>query len=110
MFCLLFFFFFFFVFFFNDTAPTEISPLPLHAALPISHPEQRASTIVPRRSSRKCPISASPDRKSTRLNSSHRWISYAGFFLQKRRGPSSQETKANGPRGGRRARPRNRPH
>src|SRR5256886_7966102 len=25
----------FFFFFFNDTAPTEISPLPLHAALPI---------------------------------------------------------------------------
>src|SRR5256886_5755016 len=25
-----------FFFFFNDTAPTEISPLPLHAALPIS--------------------------------------------------------------------------
>src|SRR5256886_4059285 len=28
--------FFFFFFFFNDTAPTEISPLPLHDALPIS--------------------------------------------------------------------------
>src|SRR6202040_4460719 len=27
---------FFFSFFFNDTAPPEISPLPLHAALPIS--------------------------------------------------------------------------
>src|SRR2546426_3836272 len=26
----------FFFFFLNDTAPTEISPLPLHAALPIS--------------------------------------------------------------------------
>src|SRR5258708_19113495 len=26
----------FFFFFFNDTAPTEIYPLPLHAALPIS--------------------------------------------------------------------------
>src|ERR1022692_385761 len=28
----------FFFFFFNDPAPPEISPLPLHAALPISHP------------------------------------------------------------------------
>src|SRR5258706_3743948 len=28
--------FVFFFFFFNDTAPTEIYPLPLHAALPIS--------------------------------------------------------------------------
>src|ERR1035437_2987535 len=27
--------FFFFFFFFNDSAPTEIYPLPLHAALPI---------------------------------------------------------------------------
>src|ERR1039457_2004870 len=30
------FFFFFSFFFFNDTATTEFSPLPLHAALPIS--------------------------------------------------------------------------
>src|SRR3989304_9417600 len=29
------FFLFFFFFFFNDTAPTEIYPLPLHDALPI---------------------------------------------------------------------------
>src|SRR2546430_14421913 len=29
-------FFFFFFFFLNDPAPPEISPLPLHAALPIS--------------------------------------------------------------------------
>src|SRR5260221_7955086 len=39
-------FFFFFFFFFNDTAPTEISPLPLHDALPISiAPAARASKI-----------------------------------------------------------------
>src|SRR5256885_16745941 len=30
-----------FFFFFNDTAPPEISPLPLHAALPISWPSRR---------------------------------------------------------------------
>src|SRR5258705_8731505 len=34
--------FFFFFFFFNDTAPPEISPLPLHDALPISHGARHA--------------------------------------------------------------------
>src|SRR6202046_1478849 len=29
------------------------------------------------------------DRKSTRLNSSHEWISYAGFCLKKRNGAST---------------------
>src|SRR5207247_7490993 len=35
---------------------------------------------------------AAPDRKSTRLNSSHEWISYAVFCLQKKMnsGPASQ--------------------
>src|SRR5256886_14754555 len=32
-----------FFFFFNDPAPTEISPLPLHDALPISWPPPRAA-------------------------------------------------------------------
>src|SRR6202035_6110864 len=34
--CCTFFLFFFFFFFLNDPAPTEIYPLPLHDALPIS--------------------------------------------------------------------------
>src|SRR2546430_15973175 len=34
---------FFFFFFLNDPPPTEISPLPLHAALPISRPPPRSS-------------------------------------------------------------------
>src|SRR2546430_10451245 len=34
-----------FFFFLNDTAPTEIYPLPLHAALPISPANQRKSLI-----------------------------------------------------------------
>src|ERR1035437_8862928 len=37
---------FFFFFFFNDTAPTEISPLPLHAALPISHEQPAAEPLL----------------------------------------------------------------
>src|SRR2546425_9959084 len=35
---------FIFFFFFNDTAPTEISPLPLHDALPISRRIARPSS------------------------------------------------------------------
>src|SRR5438105_6704638 len=31
------------------------------------------------------PTSAPPDRKSTRLNSSHEWISYAVFCLKKKK-------------------------
>src|SRR3989337_1396356 len=73
-----------FFFFFNDTATTEISPLPLHAALPIcSVPRVRTfrqgcpSRAGPVRS----PRSSAADRKSTRLNSSHGSISYAAFCL-----------------------------
>src|SRR5256884_9994701 len=46
---------FIFFFFFNDPATTEIYPLPLHDALPISHPapsgevvEQRLKQLRPR--------------------------------------------------------------
>src|ERR1035437_4004309 len=72
-----------FFFFFNDTAPTEISPLPLHDALPICWPV--AVTLPP-----VCPApvpeaSSVPDRKSTRLNSSHANISYAVFCLKKQK-------------------------
>src|SRR3982750_1753006 len=73
------------VFFFNDTAPTEIYPLSLHDALPISGaagrwppgPGRGAAATAVRRSRRSL-----PDRKSTRLNSSHDQISYAVFCLQ----------------------------
>src|SRR5215211_8534778 len=74
-------------FFFNDTATTEIYTLSLHDALPIG---VHASSAMP-------PIAAltrtscltvtdtwTPDRKSTRLNSSHTVISYALFCLQKK--------------------------
>src|SRR3712207_7928345 len=93
-------------FFFNDTATTEIYTLSLHDALPIyvqrqdrrADPPREASTdraqtcasiqartryplqycarVVPRRD---------PDRKSTRLNSSHANISYAVFCLKKKK-------------------------
>src|SRR6202012_6292298 len=69
-------------FFLNDTATTEIYTLSLHDALP----------ILPRA----CTTSGTvmvladkvrlyePDRKSTRLNSSHTVISYAVFCVKKK--------------------------
>src|SRR5437867_12808019 len=80
---------FFFFFFFNDPAPTEIYTLSLHDALPIS--ESRAPTprirSVRRGWSQRAGLSAArrTDRKSTRLNSSHRTISYAVFCLKKKK-------------------------
>src|SRR3989442_7063796 len=87
-----------FFFFFNDTATTEIYPLPLHDALPISIAVTGAWSVfstfwgasagasrsfaarLRRKRSR-----AGLDRKSTRLNSSHVRISYAVFCLKKKK-------------------------
>ena len=52
-------------FFFNDTATTEIYPLSLHDALPISAIRPAGRCAPPR------PAAPHADRKSTRLNSSH---------------------------------------
>src|SRR5207247_6818260 len=85
-------------FFFNDTAPTEIYTLSLHDALPIWGASRRrrlrcrracraarAPSPPPRRSVASQPIFGAEDRKSTRLNSSHEWISYAVFCLKKKK-------------------------
>src|SRR2546429_3159148 len=95
-------------FFFNDTATTEIYTLSLHDALPISPglnsprkpcPGQAAVPFAYRRSlllrhvvlqdAHPAPSSHlrawTPDRKSTRLNSSHGYISYAVFCLKKKK-------------------------
>src|SRR5215813_15000983 len=77
-------------FFFNDTATTEIYTLSLHDALPIrcrwpapaSWPPTACCT---RRSSTSSAPTPGPDRKSTRLNSSHVRISYAVFCLKKKK-------------------------
>src|SRR5476649_1460384 len=72
-------------FFFNDTATTAIYTLSLHDALPIlwmrrsGRSSGRASSL-PTSSLRRSRMS--PDRKSTRLNSSHTVISYAVFCLK----------------------------
>src|SRR5687768_17923929 len=101
---------FFLFFFFNDTATTEIYTLSLHDALPIlcvrrhvyvdGHCEEerhhdrrlRAPSCGSRRARRpgdsRCEHGSFPadsDRKSTRLNSSHGYISYAVFCLKKKK-------------------------
>src|SRR2546422_7679675 len=81
-----------FFFFFNDTATTEIYTLSLHDALPIFIRlfvravnrdeqvyilrEQIIGFAIP---------NCAKDRKSTRLNSSHGYISYAVFCLKKKK-------------------------
>src|SRR2546422_11709833 len=79
-----------FFFFFNDTATTEIYTLSLHDALPIfRHLDQAgegngdAGGAAPPRRGRLG--QRLRDRKSTRLNSSHGYISYAVFCLKKKK-------------------------
>src|SRR2546426_11861367 len=83
-------------FFFNDTATTEIYTLSLHDALPIwcrSSTDISSVALAPRCGVEACaarPWARSssctdPDRKSTRLNSSHLVISYAVFCLKKKK-------------------------
>src|SRR3712207_8233275 len=96
-------------FFFNDTATTEIYTLSLHDALPIyrrrpaldAAPVRRLLPLGRRRVRAPAPADGAgrrgdglparherrgrPDRKSTRLNSSHANISYAVFCLKKKK-------------------------
>src|SRR2546422_2331985 len=83
----------FFFFFFNDTATTEIYTLSLHDALPISQAVDKAVTKAQlvatmetlRELIEKMLSPKFEDRKSTRLNSSHGYISYAVFCLKKKK-------------------------
>src|SRR5437867_13410761 len=97
-----------FSFFFIDTATSEIYTLSLHDALPISVLRSNTGRRLAKASrdwlsrgplSRRmapdlatpltepflAPLAAGADRKSTRLNSSHRAISYAVFCLKKKK-------------------------
>src|SRR2546429_3908892 len=99
----------FFFFFFNDTATTEIYTLSLHDALPICELLGPAQGQVLRRDDLTLLVAerehetitllwpgrprlvgpgegaVGEDRKSTRLNSSHGYISYAVFCLKKKK-------------------------
>src|SRR5438094_6171167 len=83
----------FFLFFFTDTATTEIYTLSLHDALPIFATLAFACfepflfigyLISIALFGLYQAIFMAKDRKSTRLNSSHRTISYAVFCLKKK--------------------------
>src|SRR2546429_3934952 len=75
----------FFFFFFNDTATTEIYTLSLHDALPIYDDLVKAAPEIKKVAPQmQIPIGVG-DRKSTRLNSSHGYISYAVFCLKKKK-------------------------
>src|SRR5205809_3290237 len=80
-------FYLFFFFFFNDPATTEIYTLSLHDALPICLRPRRSGDAGSSGSrARPSPCGRfPPDRKSTRLNSSHGYISYAVFCLKKKK-------------------------
>src|SRR2546422_1825795 len=94
---------YFFFFFFNDTATTEIYTLSLHDALPISIRRCRTGrSSWPRRMQRtrcdgwrKRRDCLWGDRKSTRLNSSHGYISYAVFCLKKKKKNRQQRRHTN---------------
>src|SRR5207244_11801440 len=93
--------------FFHDPAPTEISTLSLHDALPISgipivnvenacasaatalrgawlEVASGAADVALAVGVEKMNVGDTADRKSTRLNSSHQIISYAVFCLKKK--------------------------
>src|SRR5437762_4772932 len=79
------------LFFYKDTATSAIYTLSLHDALPIyarqrpREPCSRRATAGGRRDGDDVPWRYCLDRKSTRLNSSHRCISYAVFCLKKKK-------------------------
>src|SRR5438445_8906870 len=78
-----------FLFFFNAPATTEIYTLSLHDALPISNRiiceagRETMARLGPL--GNRAESQPGPDRKSTRLNSSHANISYAVFCLKKKK-------------------------
>src|SRR5437867_6684987 len=72
-------------FFFNDPATTEIYTLSLHDALPILGGAALRPDGFRRSEDADVHSRRRQDRKSTRLNSSHRTISYAVFCLKKKK-------------------------
>src|SRR3989449_3267270 len=87
------------VFFFNDTATTEIYTLSLHDALPIcgsvrADHDARIDRLAVRLDPPSAVVTRDPgDRKSTRLNSSHGYISYAVFCLKKKKQSNGHQSR-----------------
>src|SRR5437870_11475086 len=96
------------LFIFNTTTNTAIKTLSLHDALPILAKKamrpvklmlerdeehwcagNRPSQFAKVKARGGCPRTNAPDRKSTRLNSSHVAISYAVFCLKKKNSPTT---------------------
>src|SRR5438270_3736249 len=92
-------------FFFNDTTTTEIYTLSLHDALPIFTIEGKKTTEGQQIVSDSTAFvegvnyyateAALPDRKSTRLNSSHSQISYAVFCLKKKTAAAAEQVEGS---------------
>src|SRR5437867_9213062 len=70
-------------FFFSLAVSPAIYTLSLHDALPICRPA-KGDRDAPRSGMQPRPFASQRDRKSTRLNSSHRTTSYAVFCLKKK--------------------------
>src|SRR2546422_11684890 len=84
-----------FFFFFNDTATTEIYTLSLHDALPIFALPFAGKTEDIYDALMQHTGDVAADRKSTRLNSSHGYISYAVFCLKKKKKKPQKESTKN---------------
>src|SRR5438034_7387836 len=90
------------LFFFHDTSTPQIYTLSLHDALPISL-NQRLSSCTPLLYLYGSPnqphalqfLRQIPDRKSTRLNSSHTVISYAVFCLKKKKKLAARQLRSS---------------
>src|SRR6266536_5261748 len=79
-------FFFFFVFFLMIRRPPRSTLFPYTTLFRSRSPRQSLGADGPRCShARRFRLARHRDRKSTRLNSSHEWISYAVFCLKKKK-------------------------
>src|SRR5438105_8418637 len=72
-------------FFSNTSTRPDFYTLSLHDALPIYLHAPRDDVVEAGRESGGAHLEVTADRKSTRLNSSHEWTSYAVFCLKKKR-------------------------
>src|SRR5207248_4356729 len=84
----------------TGTSPARSCPLSLHAALPISLLATAAANTLAKQlrtravrspATSRAAAGDRTDRKSTRLNSSHRTISYAVFCLKKQTEPGAHQ-------------------